>query len=399
MRILVADDFDQTRNLLEVLLRQWGHEPVMAVDGQGAWEILDSDDSPRMAILDWTMPPPDGPALCRRLYGQRVEKGRFVYVILLTGKNQITDLVEALAAGAHDFISKPFDAIELRSRIHVGMQIVEYEEILEQKNAEVLRIAGDTESVARDRAEQLVSAGRAASLGAMSTAVLHEIQNPLFAISGNLQSQENALDRFTSIAQSGKYPELLPIERELRDTLGQMRADADRAGKMIQNLGAFARKEAADHPACSANAMVANAVAMCGAVSGGVRIQERLANALPTVPMRTQEIEQVLVNLITNACHALEGRPDAIIFVSTREAGDGIEFAVEDNGPGIPPGAAERIFEAFFTTKAPSVGIGLGLSICSIIAENHGGRITCENRAEGGGAMFTLWIPSGARND
>ncbi len=399
MRILVADDMEPTRVLLHDLLKHWGHEPIMAVDGQGAWDILESEDPPRLAILDWVMPAPDGPAICRRLYARRIEQGRFVYVILLTAKNQTTDLVEALSAGAHDFVSKPFDPAELRSRIHVGAQIIEYESMIEDKDREIRRYAEHMEELAQERAGQTIHAGRLATLGAMGAAILHEIRNPLFAITGNLTFQDDAVERLAKAIGPNPDSELAAIGRDLRDAQLQIGAAADRIGKTISNLGAFARKDTPERGTCSPNSMVANALALCSVVTRPFVVREQLADALPTPAARPQEIEQVLFNLITNACHALEGRADGTIVVSARERDGVIEFAVEDNGPGISPGVLDRIFDAFFTTKVPGMSLGLGLSISSTIAASHGGRISCENPADGKGARFVFWIPLTARAD
>ena len=123
MRILVAEDSPVSRFLLETHLKKWGHEPVMAVDGTAAWDVMQRDDAPALAILDWMMPGMDGLEVCRRARA-RTEAGP-LYIILLTARTERQDTVDGLDAGANDFVTKPFDAGELRARVSVGVRVVE----------------------------------------------------------------------------------------------------------------------------------------------------------------------------------------------------------------------------------------------------------------------------------
>jgi diguanylate cyclase (GGDEF)-like protein len=132
MRILVAEDDNVSRRILEVQLGKWGHEVTLASDGPEAWAVLDADAPPRLAILDWMMPGMDGIEVLRRL---RATKGRpYTYVIMLTARHQTDDIVGALDAGADDYIVKPFEIGELRARIRVGHRTIELQTALERAN-------------------------------------------------------------------------------------------------------------------------------------------------------------------------------------------------------------------------------------------------------------------------
>jgi len=122
MRVLIAEDDADARYLLEELLTRWGYDVVVAGDGQEAWEILNGEDSPRLAILDWMMPGMDGIDICRRL---RCKADTYVYVILLTARSRKADVVEGIEAGADDYIIKPFEPHELRARVRAGTRILE----------------------------------------------------------------------------------------------------------------------------------------------------------------------------------------------------------------------------------------------------------------------------------
>ena len=120
MRILIADDDRMSTLMLGRTLAQWGFEVVVAHDGNAAWEVIAGDQPPALAIVDWMMPGLDGLELCRRI--RATSHRPVVYVILLTARTAVQDLVAGLEAGADDYLRKPFDPDELRARIHVGQR-------------------------------------------------------------------------------------------------------------------------------------------------------------------------------------------------------------------------------------------------------------------------------------
>ncbi|MGH9444009.1 MAG: GGDEF domain-containing response regulator [Thermoanaerobaculia bacterium] len=125
MRILIADDDPLSRAVLEKSLSGWGHETVSVSDGIQAWVALHRESRPSIAILDWLMPGLDGVKICGKL--REESSGNYVYVIILTGKNQRKNLIQALAQGADDFVSKPFEPAELQARLQVAKRIIDLE--------------------------------------------------------------------------------------------------------------------------------------------------------------------------------------------------------------------------------------------------------------------------------
>ena len=123
MRVLIAEDDPVTLRELEVLLAQWGYEPITCSNGEAAWQILCRDDPPPMAVIDWIMPGIDGVKLCQQVREQRSEP--YTYIILLTVKDRKEDVIQGLEAGADDYVTKPFNALELRARLNTGRRIVE----------------------------------------------------------------------------------------------------------------------------------------------------------------------------------------------------------------------------------------------------------------------------------
>jgi CheY-like chemotaxis protein len=123
MRILIAEDNLVSRRVLEATLDKFGYEVVVAADGAQAWDVLQREDAPRLAILDWMMPEIDGVELCRRV--RALPNATPPYLILLTAKSGKQDVVEGLDAGANDYLTKPFDRAELRARVQVGAHVLE----------------------------------------------------------------------------------------------------------------------------------------------------------------------------------------------------------------------------------------------------------------------------------
>ena len=126
MRILIADDSVVSRHLLEATLRKWGYEVVVATDGVEAWNVLQGENPPRLAILDWVMPGLTGPEVCSRVRETTKNKDLdYTYIVLLSSKSQREDLIEGLEAGADDYLTKPFDQHELKVRLRAGTRIID----------------------------------------------------------------------------------------------------------------------------------------------------------------------------------------------------------------------------------------------------------------------------------
>ena len=138
MRILVAEDDPVTRRILEATLSRLGWDVIPAPDGDAAWRILENlegKNAPELAVLDWMMPGMTGVEICRKLRG--TPGFELMYVILLTSRSEKEDIAAALAAGANDYITKPFDPIELEARVRVGERMVKLQTALAARVVEL----------------------------------------------------------------------------------------------------------------------------------------------------------------------------------------------------------------------------------------------------------------------
>lgn len=128
MKVLIAEDDPVSCRLLESFLAKWGYQAIAVTDGAEAWKVLQQEDCPRLAILDWMIPKMDGSQVCQAL--RKRNEQQYVYVILVTAKAQKGDVVEGLEAGADDYLIKPFDKHELKARLNSGVRIVELQQQL-----------------------------------------------------------------------------------------------------------------------------------------------------------------------------------------------------------------------------------------------------------------------------
>lgn len=128
MKILIAEDDVITSLALAKNIREWGYDVIINKNGEEAWETINSNNI-RLAILDWSMPKMDGIELCRKIrFVHQQKKGRYVYIILLTGRDLQEDVITGLSAGADDYVKKPFDPLELKVRIQNGERIIQLED-------------------------------------------------------------------------------------------------------------------------------------------------------------------------------------------------------------------------------------------------------------------------------
>jgi DNA-binding response OmpR family regulator len=123
VKILIAEDEPLSRRLLQHVLTEYGHEVIVTSDGNQAWEVLQADDAPHLAVIDWMMPGLTGLQLCDLVH--QAPGADLKYLILLTAKGEKADIVRGLAAGANDYVTKPFDKDELQARVQVGVRMIE----------------------------------------------------------------------------------------------------------------------------------------------------------------------------------------------------------------------------------------------------------------------------------
>jgi PAS domain S-box-containing protein len=248
------------------------------------------------------------------------------------------------------------------------------------------------EELSAQQAERAQNASRLITMGEMASSVAHELNQPLTAIS-------NYCSGMITRIQSKQVN-----EEDLLSALDKTARQAQRAGQIILRIRSFVKRSEPNRTLSDVSAMVSEALELAEIEMRRrqVRLTHHIAARLPQLLVDPILIEQVLINLMKNAAESIDNanRPPEQRQVELRivpkliDNQSVVEFSVTDTGPGLPPEAIERVYEAFFSTKVE--GMGIGLNLCRSIIESHQGRIAAENlynAAEVSGCRFSFWIP------
>jgi two-component system NtrC family sensor kinase len=232
----------------------------------------------------------------------------------------------------------------------------------------------------RSAENRLVQAAKLAAVGEMAAGIAHELNNPLTSVTG---FAELALDA-------------VPKESSTRKDLEIVMREAIRARDVVRRLLDFARQSESTRARASLNDVIEDVVALSRHLihTSGVELKLELEKDLPWVLADSNQMKQVLLNLVHNALQAMPNGGEMVISTrSTARAGrDWIMVSVRDTGVGIPRQDLSRIFEPFYTTKGDQGGTGLGLSVTYGIVTDHGGQIEVESEP-GVGSKFSVWLP------
>ena len=242
------------------------------------------------------------------------------------------------------------------------------------------------EELSRQQQERLQATARLATVGEMASLLSHELNQPLAAIASYASGSLNLLDASTTA--DGELRALM------RQSLARIAEQAERAGRTIKSVHDFVRRREQAREAISAATLLDAVLPLVRlqARKSGTRIEVDLPAPPPRVWADRTMVEQVLLNLSRNAIQAMEGEATAlsarVLRVAVRPAGGRVEFRVSDAGPGIADDVAQRLFTPFFTTR--SEGMGLGLSLCRTVIEQHGGALDFDTSPAGSTFAFTL---------
>ncbi|WP_395750575.1 ATP-binding protein [Prosthecobacter sp.] len=378
-KLLIADDEPDMLRFLKSQL-SGTFEVLEAVDGQQAVEKA-AQFLPDIILSDMMMPEKDGLQVCRELR-DRIST-RSIPVVLLTARADEKTKLECLAAGASDFLPKPFSLTEIMVRLKNLVDSGTYQKELvvqKQQLESALEQIKETESM-------LVQNEKLASLGRLSAGLIHEINNPL-----NYARQGLGI-----ISRSAK---LLPEEEraDFVDTVKDVEEGVNRVIQIISDLRGFTRNTSQLNHAFDLRTIVSTGLRFFSHVwKDGIQREVDIPEGLE-VRGDSNQFVQVLINFIQNAIDAMatktypEGETGCIR-LSAQPRRDRIIFSIKDNGPGIPQEIRDKIFDPFFTTKDVGQGMGLGLSICNRIIADHGGRIEVRSQP-GEYTEFLLELPS-----
>lgn len=301
------------------------------------------------------------------------------YVVLQGGLPITTDPVASVSSPAISYLDQGARVLLLVVMGAISTYATAWHErILRRAIQEQVRRASEE----RELAERLQEADKLSAVGTLAASVAHEVANPL-----------------TSIAMLADMMRTTADDSEIRQDASTISQEARRIEVVIRDLLQVVRPRSPQNDPVMLDEVVERALTLLKLVirDQHVTIETSFDEHLPPVMGDASRLEQVTLNLIINAIHALEeSLRDKIVRIAISYDDIGHRLVIEDNGPGISPHVASRIFERFFTTKQVGKGTGLGLWIVRQIVEEHGGTIRADN-AKGGGARFELLFAKGAK--
>ncbi|MDA0746606.1 MAG: response regulator [bacterium] len=354
--VLVVDDNPQNVELLEAYLIPEKYNVITAFDGVEALEKV-AESAPDIILLDVMMPRMNGYEVCQALKSD--EKTRFIPIVMITALKELEDKIQSIEAGADDFLTKPFNKLELLTRIRSLIRVKRLHDTLEQSYIDLKEL-----ELTKDNLTQMI---------------IHDLKNPLTGIKANLE--------IVGMEELKETQECLEAAQRSCDLLFNMIQDLLDISKMEEgqlnlNLETFPLSELIqalarefEHPAKAEEK----------------EIVPEVQSDLPPISGDRNLLYRTLSNLLINAIKHTTRK--GTITVRAFQENDSARVEVADTGHGIPKDYREKIFEKFGQVESRQrSGTGLGLTFCKMAVESHGGKIWVES-VEGEGSTFIFVIP------
>ena len=412
--ILIVDDNKVNVKLVEKLIEDTGANIVTCFNGKEALEFL-KENRADIIVTDLMMPELDGFQLISKV---REDIGNDIYIIITTVLENSEDKVKGLELGANDYITKPFNKREFKSRIRIGIreallkkELIALNHILKKREKD---LSAALKEIKKNQA-LLIHQEKMASFGVLAAGVAHEINNPATFVNVNAATMEKWWKLFEPIfdkaIESGwdiepalkKLPEMLTRFPKM---IQSIKEGAARNSSITSGLKEFARSDNGKRQLVDIRQALEAAMIMTkNYYKYHADLVIENTSEIPKIYGNSQKLEQVFVNMIINAADATEEKVDIMrdrgqpfqglisIVPSLKKTLEGsIEIVVKDNGVGMDADAVGKVFDPFFTTKPLKKGTGLGMSIVHGIIEDHGGSISIES-TKGEGTAFTIALP------
>ncbi|MEJ2055134.1 MAG: response regulator [Calditrichaceae bacterium] len=370
-KVLIVDDNKENIDLIAYFLKPQNYQIFTAYDGLEALESVERDQ-PDIILLDIMLPKMDGFQVCERVKKDR--KTQFIPIIMITALKELKDKIRSLEVGADDFISKPFENVELLTRVKSLLRIKKYHDEIQNKNAELEQKNKTLLKLDRFKEE-------------LNHHVVHDMKNPLFVIQGNLQMMAMAIEQTTSPVLK-KYVDRIDRSTQnlLRMVLNLIDISKIEDGKMelnqeLVNLNDLVSKcihRFEDYPENEKKIFDLN-----------------LSDGGSTLKVDSSVMERVFDNLISFAVANVPD--DGKIEIGSKRVNSGLEYFIHDYGQQIPMKYSDEMFNKFSQVEIKKegyrVGRGLGLTFCKLAVEAHGGTL-CIDPDNKVGNRFVLNLPT-----
>jgi len=368
VRVLLVDDEEGFRTAIARRLGKRGFILTQAATGEQCLEIL-AQDPVDVVVLDVKMPGISGIDTLK-IIKQEYNK---IQVILLTGNVAVSDGIEGIKSGAFDYLTKPVEIDHLANKINQAFEMIRLEEE-KQKELEY-----------REKLEKkMIDTERLASIGTMSTGIAHEINNPLAIINESVGFMKYILST----------PEMLKCNRRDALMMGieKIENSIKRASKITHQLLVHVKKPELQFSSVNLKSLLNETFGLLKREikDKQININWEIDPKKNMVWSDPYQLRQVLMNLLSNAVHAVS--ENGSITLSTSETNEDVILEIKDNGIGIPKENLGKIFDPFFTTKSFDEGTGLGLFVVHKIISNLNGKIDVTSTV-GAGTSFYIRLP------
>lgn len=405
LKILIVDDDDVDRMAVRRALGKSGLQANIeeASSCKEALKLLRSSDFD-CALFDYMLPDGDGLSLLRDIRTEDISTP----VVMLTGQRDERLIVELLRAGAFDYLSKnELSGEALRHAVQTAIRLYRAERERQSAHAELELAHRELQS----SHEQLLQSEKLASIGQLAAGVAHEINNPVGYVYSNLGTLQKYIDNLFQMLESYEQLEALVgvdeavlkdlqqlkqeldldyLKKDVRDLVSESREGIARVKGIVQDLKDFSHVDEAEWQWADLHRGLDSTLNI---VNNEIKYKAEVVREygeLPEVECLASQLNQVFMNLLVNAAHAIEER--GMITLRTGHDNDKVWVAVSDTGSGITPENLKNIFDPFFTTKDVGTGTGLGLSLSYGIVQKHGGHIEVDSEV-GKGTTFTIHLP------
>jgi DNA-binding response OmpR family regulator len=393
--ILIVDDRPENLKLLVQILDDHGYDTRPALNAQVALGAVEYTQ-PDLILLDIRMPEMDGFELCKRL--KSVKKTRDVPIIFISALEDIDEKVKAFQAGGVDYISRPFQKAEVLARVQTHIELSkmrqQMETIVQERTQELEYKTSQLEEAIKVRQEtekRLRQSQKMEAVGRIAGGIAHEFNNVLGIIIGNTELAEDDLSK--------NHP--------VQNNLQEIKLASLRAKNVIKQLLNASHKAHLQRRPVEIGPVITQTLKLIRAsLPSSIKIVEDIATKPKIVNADTNQLQQLLINLCTNAFQAMDKKGSTLTislhhtiledFKAIRHAdlkpGEYAVLRFSDDGRGIDPNIKDKIFDPYFTTQEFGQGTGMGLSVVQGIVQNHGGAIEVESEV-GVGSTFKIYLP------
>ncbi|MBF0224398.1 MAG: response regulator [Desulfobacterales bacterium] len=397
MKILIVDDDASNRTLLAAIIENINdsenYEIEFAEGGHEAIKKTNIPPYPDVVLLDIMMPDIDGYEVCKTIKSNELTK--HIPIIFITARNQYEDEIKAFKLGAAEYITKPFVKGVVVNRIKNQLELKKYrdnlEKVISEKNMSLININKNLQNEIRELESKLLYAQKLESLGIIARGIAHDFNNLLFPISGHAEIILDEVPNNELVKQSVK--EILKV--------------IDRTKEIVQQILKYGKKSYGKLVSFNIVQSISQTLKLIP-IPLNIKIKLNMPQQIIMIKGNPIQIQQVLINLFTNAIYAMRKNGGILEVTLINEyssnlrqivdssddepKGEYIKLSISDTGEGIDKSILDKIFEPYFTTKPEGEGSGIGLSVVQKIIKESKGYINVQSEVNIG-TTFNIYLP------